>query len=103
MPTCPGAQPDELKNKKVKVRAVAMYQKVNIMSYGNISAVLSNANKQNIKDSVADILALLPFLVNLTTEERRSLQMIGKKKRFAFVQKVVQHTNDNPQVIPPNF
>jgi len=72
------------------------------MSYSNISAVLSQANKQFIKARVSDILSKLPFVVNLTIDERRSLSKLGTR-RFAFVQKVLQHTKDNPAVFPSYF
>jgi hypothetical protein len=55
------------------------------MPYQNIEATLSDADLKEIKAAISTIEAKMPFLVNLTTEERRSLFKMGDK-RLAFVQ-----------------
>jgi len=42
------------------------------MPYQNINATLSTADLQAIKDAFSTILEKLPFLVNLTAEERKA-------------------------------
>ena len=47
------------------------------MPYHNISAELSNSDVAQIKDAIDTIQKKMPFLVNLTTEERRRLFKMG--------------------------
>ena len=49
------------------------------MPYHNISAELSNSDIAEIKDAIATIQQKMPFLVNLTAEERRRLYKMGDK------------------------
>ena len=55
------------------------------MPYQNIDANVAAADLQAIKDSVATILAKLPFLVNLTTDERKAIFKTGPDS-LSFVQ-----------------
>ena len=43
------------------------------MPYQNIDATLSAADMQAVKDAFAAVLTKLPFLVNLTVDERKSI------------------------------
>jgi len=70
--------------------------------YGNISAELSEPDKQFIKDKVEEILTKLDFVINLTPEERQSLPKMGNN-RYAFVKKAIQLANENPDVFPGYF
>ena len=54
------------------------------MSDNRISASLSQADRDAVMKAIATIREKLPFLVDLTTEERRSLPKMGDKSR-AFV------------------
>ena len=54
------------------------------MAENQISASLTPANRQAVMDAIATIKDKLPFLVDLTTEERRTLPKMGDKSR-AFV------------------
>jgi hypothetical protein len=44
-----------------------------------ISAALTDANKTAILQKISEIRALLPFLVNLTPDERQTLPKLGEK------------------------
>lgn len=58
------------------------------MSDNRISASLSQADRDAVMKAIATIREKLPFLVDLTTEERRSLPKMGDKSR-AFVSKAL--------------
>ena len=47
------------------------------MPYQNIEATVPAVDVQAIKDAVATILTKLPFLVNLTTEQRKVIFKTG--------------------------
>lgn len=68
------------------------------MPYQNISSVLSNEDKEYILTRLNEITAKLPFLVNLTTEERRSLSKMGDKS-VAFVTKAMDYASTNPEFV----
>ena len=50
------------------------------MPYENIEAELTQVDIQNIQDNIADIRAKLPFLVNLTKEERKQKGAHSKRR-----------------------
>ena len=50
------------------------------MAENQISASLTPANRQAVMDAIATIKDKLPFLVDLTTEERRTLPKMGDKR-----------------------
>jgi hypothetical protein len=52
--------------------------------------------------AIATIKEKLPFLVNLTTDERRSLPKLGDKSR-AFVTKALEVAAQNPDFLPRSF
>ena len=54
------------------------------MLYQNISATLSDKEIEQVKAAFATVQQALPFLVNLTAEERRRLLKMGDKS-LAFV------------------
>lgn len=72
------------------------------MPYANISAALSKENIADIKAAIATIHANLPFLINLTTEERRKRFKMGDKS-LAFVRNSVTAVENNPEIVPGNF
>lgn len=71
------------------------------MSYQNISAVVSAADKQAVKDAVASVRTTLGFLVNLTPDERQSLFKAGNS--LTFVQDALTGAQNNPGILPGNF
>jgi hypothetical protein len=70
------------------------------MPYHNISATLSAADLTAIKTALNTIKAKLPFLINLTEEERMSMTKMGDKS-LAFVTKVNEYVVAYPQYRPP--
>jgi hypothetical protein len=72
------------------------------MPYQNIEATLSDTDLKEIKAAISTIEAKMPFLVNLTTEERRSLFKMGDK-RLAFVQNSLKAAEGNRGILPNSF
>jgi hypothetical protein len=72
------------------------------MSYQNLSAVVSDADKQAVKDAIITIQQKLPFLVNLTPAERKSLFKTGPNS-LSFVQNALQAAQNNPTILPGAF
>ncbi|QSJ21172.1 hypothetical protein JYQ62_37400 [Nostoc sp. UHCC 0702] len=54
------------------------------MADTRISASLSPADREAVMDAIATIKDKLPFLVDLTTEKRRTLPKMGDKSRAFF-------------------
>lgn len=69
------------------------------MPYSNISAVISAADKAAIIGHINAIKALLPFLINLTPEEKIAFQKMGNQ-RLAFVTKALEYAAANPTLVP---
>ena len=72
------------------------------MPYQNISATVSDATVQAVKDAVATIQQKLPFLVNLTPDERKGLFKAGPNS-LSFVQNALQAAQNNPDIFPKSF
>jgi hypothetical protein len=70
------------------------------MPYQNISAVLTAADQTAILAKLNEITALLPFLVNLTAEERSTLPKMGDNTE-PFVNKALTYAENNPTLVPP--
>jgi hypothetical protein len=70
------------------------------MPYSNLSATLSDADKTAILTKINEITALLPFLLNLTPDERRGLQAMGDGNE-PFITKAITYAEANPQFVPP--
>ena len=64
-----------------------------------ISATLSAADKATILTKIAEIRALLPFLVSLTPAERVELPKLGDKT-LAFAEKCESYMAQNPTLVP---
>jgi hypothetical protein len=67
-----------------------------------INATLPDADAQAIKDSFADVLEKLPFLVNLTAEERKSGVKTGNEG-LSFVKNALTAAQSNSTIIPASF
>lgn len=67
-----------------------------------ISAALTQADREAVMDAVATIKAKLPFLVDLSTQERKALPKMGDKSR-AFVSKALEVGTQNPDFLPRSF
>jgi hypothetical protein len=70
------------------------------MPYQNISAELKPAEKNEVLELINQINQKLPFLVNLTPDERHSLPKMGDKS-FSFVEKALELAQQNLNLVPP--
>ncbi|MCX7610738.1 MAG: hypothetical protein N2043_04005 [Ignavibacterium sp.] len=70
------------------------------MPYENISAELHDREVQEIIQLIQQIEQKLPFLINLTPEERHEIPKMGDKT-VAFVQKALELAQQNPNLVPP--
>jgi hypothetical protein len=67
-----------------------------------ISAKLSDTNREIVLSAIATIKASMPFMVDLTTEDRKALPKMGDKSR-AFVSKALEIATQNPDFLPRSF
>jgi hypothetical protein len=72
------------------------------MADSKVSAKLSPTDKKAVMDAINTIKEKLPFLIDLTTEERKSLPKLGDKSR-AFVSKALEIAAQNPDFLPRSF
>jgi hypothetical protein len=72
------------------------------MANNQISANLSASDRLAVMDAIATIRQKLPFLVDLTTEDRRTMLKMGDKSR-AFVSKALEVATQNPDFLPRSF
>jgi hypothetical protein len=70
------------------------------MSLNNISAEIPQETENTIIQSIKDTKDALPFLVDLTNEERIRLAKMSRKS-VDFVDKSLLHANNYPQYVPP--
>ncbi len=68
----------------------------------NVQGKISSADLQAIKDAIALIRAKMPFLIQLSSSQRRELYKMGPKS-FAFVQSALRVAQSNPAILPPTF
>jgi len=72
------------------------------MAYQNIDASISPADLQSIKDAFATIKQKLPFLVNLSNDERKSIVKTGPNS-LTFVTKALSAAQANSSIFPDSF
>lgn len=72
------------------------------MAANLISATLTPEDRDAVMAAIATIKQKLPFLVDLTVEERKSLPKMGDKSR-AFVSKAAEVATQNPDFLPRSF
>jgi hypothetical protein len=72
------------------------------MPYQNIDATISDADLQAVKDAFAAVLQKLPFLVNLTADERKSIFKTGPDS-LSFVNNALTAAQNNPKIFPASF
>jgi hypothetical protein len=72
------------------------------MAYQNIAATLSPQDIQEIKAALQTVQKKLPFLITLSTEERRKLVKMGDKS-LAFVNNSVTAAQSNREILPATF
>lgn len=67
-----------------------------------LSAVLSDSDFARIEAMVTDLRSVMPYLVGLTDEERRTLPMIRRNNKL-FVDEAVRLVRANQDYLPPYF
>ncbi len=72
------------------------------MVANRIEAHLTKEDQQEVLDALAEIRELLPFLLNLTAEERQALPKMGERSR-AFVDEALALARENPELTPEDF
>jgi hypothetical protein len=72
------------------------------MTENRISASLTQEDIEAIMSAISIIKAKLPFLIDLTPEEAKSLSRMGDKSR-AFVSKSLELATQNPKILPGYF
>ena len=72
------------------------------MPDNRVSAALSEADQQAVLAAIETIRQKLPFLIDLTPEQRRSLPKMGDKSR-AFVGKALAIAQHNSNFLPRSF
>ena len=72
------------------------------MPDNRVSATLSEADQQAVLAAIETIRQKLPFLIDLTPEQRRSLPKMGDKSR-AFVGKALAIAQHNSNFLPRSF
>jgi hypothetical protein len=72
------------------------------MAYQNITGSLSPEDMQQIKAALQTIQKKLPFLITLSTEERRKLFKMGDKS-LAFVNNSITAAQSNPDILAASF
>jgi len=72
------------------------------MPYHNINATISDPDVQAIKDAIAVIEQKLPFLVNLTANERKAIFKTGPDS-VSFVNNTLSAVQNFPDIFPASF
>ena len=72
------------------------------MTTNQISATMTQTDRNAVLAAVATIKEKLPFLMDLTPEERKSLPKMGDKSQ-AFVNKALEVATQNPDFLPRSF
>ena len=70
------------------------------MPYANLNASLSDADRALILQKTVEIKALMPFLVNLTVQERKKGIKMGAKAE-GFIVDILYTLENNVQYVPP--
>ncbi len=72
------------------------------MPSNHVSGTLSATDQKAVLDAIKTIREKLPFLIDLTPEERRNLPRMGDKTR-AFVERAFEVANANDGILPRSF
>ncbi|RUR84180.1 hypothetical protein ACF3DV_30235 [Chlorogloeopsis fritschii PCC 9212] len=72
------------------------------MSRTTVSATLATKDRDAVLQAIATIKEKLPFLIDLSAEERKALPKMGDKSR-AFVSKALEAATQNPDFLPRSF
>jgi len=72
------------------------------MASNHVSAVLGAEDVQAVFAAIATIREKLPFLIDLSVQDRRSLPKMGDRSR-AFVEKTLEVAKQNPDFLSRSF
>lgn len=72
------------------------------MAYQNISQTVSEDEMKKLKKAIEEISKSLPFLIALTTDEKKSLVKLGSKS-IDFVKDCNNVAQNYPQILPSGF
>ncbi|WP_375510475.1 hypothetical protein [uncultured Nostoc sp.] len=72
------------------------------MSTTPISATLAQTDRDTVLQAISTIKEKLPFLVDLSSDDRKTLPKMGDKSR-AFVSKALEVAAQNPEFLPRSF
>jgi len=72
------------------------------MPSNRIDAAFTSEQRDKAKAALATLSETLPFLVDLTTEDRASLPKFGEKNR-SFVVKALAIAEGHPEILPASF
>jgi hypothetical protein len=72
------------------------------MADNRISATLSQADQQAVLSAINTIREKLPFLIDLSPEERRTLPRMGDRSR-GFVSQALEVASQNTDILPRSF
>ena len=72
------------------------------MPDNRISATLSQADQQAVLSAINTIREKLPFLIDLSLEERKALPRLGDKSR-GFVSQALEVASQNTDILPRSF
>jgi hypothetical protein len=72
------------------------------MATNRISATLSQGDRDAVMPAIATMRSKLPFLLDLSPEERKAMPKLGYKSR-AFVGKALELATQNPGFLPRDF
>jgi len=72
------------------------------MSTTRISATLTSTEKDAVLQAISTIKEKLSFLVDLSSDDRKTLPKMGDKSR-AFVSKALEVAAQNPEFLPRSF
>jgi hypothetical protein len=68
--------------------------------YKNIDSELSDENRDQVIQKLKEIETLLPFLVNLSPEERKTIPSMGRKS-LGFVESALGYAEKHAELVPP--
>jgi hypothetical protein len=72
------------------------------MSDDRVNAKLTDANKTALTGAVDTMSGVMPWLIDLTPEQRQTMLKMGDKSR-AFVEKAAIVATNNPDIMPRSF
>ena len=72
------------------------------MQENRITAILSQGDRQEVLDALNLVRNKLPFLIDLSLEERKALPKMGDSGR-GFVFQALQVAEQNPDILPRSF